>query len=179
MNNSTKAKVLSAGLAVMTLFGPIAVAITASSCETGTNGEVMKDFTIPGRNVIIRGLPSLAAPYVDNFVRGLDGIYAPTSSGAPIDLFKNYVSAIGRPLVIVVEDAPEYGTYNYRIISQDSCAVRSAFLATNPNMVAELIAIVTGLNSQYNLVSLGKQFGNAKEIVRMAFRQQRGAMQKT
>jgi hypothetical protein len=176
--NTMKARLLSAGLAAATVFTLLAAIAAFAGCDNDTSSdagipETVQDFSVAGHpNIVIRGLPSLVQPYLDDFVDAIDAIYASYNDGyTRPEQFRNYVDAI-TTLTIVIEDVPEYTTgKNYRINPNDNSefAMRYAFLATRPVLGVELIAAIDDMNTEFSIVYVDKQFNNAKETVRLAF----------
>jgi hypothetical protein len=169
-----KRKLLSAGLAVATAVIPV---VGATSCKQPTDSEkpvikpgpeTAQSFPIEGTDIVIYGLPSLVNPYYDNFVAAINLIYDSGTSGSMVDTFRNYVIQAGQ-LIITVEDVEAYADdKKFRPISESEFAMRSAFLSTKPDLFTPLLSVVNGMNNIYHLVSLGKQFNNAKETIRLS-----------
>jgi hypothetical protein len=160
---------------VMPLAAPatiaVATAATTMGCDNGTTPtptpETARNIPIPGHtNIVIYGLPSLVNPYIDDFKNMIDIIYDASSSGEPVDRFKNYVNQIDQ-LKIIIENVPDYGNgFDFRTnIDRNTFAVRSDFLATKPDLWNVLLPAIEIMNNQYGVVVLNKQFNNAKETI--------------
>jgi hypothetical protein len=142
-------------------------------CSQPTNTESVTDYDIPGKNVVIRGLPSLVNPVKDKIEGAVNYISTYTGLNSAIIDAKNYIAL--QKVVIVVEDVPPYASgYDFRMTATppkiDEFAMRYAFLSSvSLNGVYAFISIAIGdMNDEHGIVSLGNEFNDAKKTVRLS-----------
>jgi hypothetical protein len=152
MNASTLARILAVvGLAAMALFG-------AAGCnnETPPPQDIARDVkiaTYQGKDIYVNCLPSQDA-LKDKIATQVNEVIA--ASGGDTDIFRSYVAAKG--LKIIIEDVPEYSNNeDYRMVSDNSFAVRVAFVSTAKVQKLSIVILeaVVDMNGVYQIASAG------------------------
>jgi hypothetical protein len=142
MKDSTKARILAAVIGTAAV---LAGCQNPQQGDPGINGLIPLD--LDGLRIFLKDETGRLDPAATAvmFQNALSSIAGAGSNAALITELKTKGS-----LAIIIENAPSYGSKDFRIINKDACAMRYDYVVSNPNSSDFVLAVLGALTEIKN-----------------------------